>query len=201
MNSELNMRPLITSNGPHLKVILVCILCLGCGRHLPQIRLYPEGSAGPGRISGIVGADGAGLNCYSDFKAFSRPANTVLGCWSICLGRLPAVIRSYSICFIVILTRPLQPTGITSSLSEHSLYWGPFPQPISVPGICFPQISNGLPNIINALSHNWAQHGYHHSISGAESRLENLGFHSCSEYGPIFSKERDTDCIASFPLP
>lgn len=39
--SELNMKPPIISNSPHLKAILARILHLRHGRTIPQIGLYP----------------------------------------------------------------------------------------------------------------------------------------------------------------
>lgn len=42
VNSELNMKPPVASSGPHLEAILACTLYLGCGRHAPQIALYPR---------------------------------------------------------------------------------------------------------------------------------------------------------------
>lgn len=32
--------------------------------------------------------------------------------------------------------------------------------------VIFPQISNGLPNILSVLFHDWAQHGYQHPKPG-----------------------------------
>lgn len=52
----------------------------GMGSTLSELNCFPEASAGPGRASGIVGTDGAGLNYCSGFKAFHWPTNTALVC-------------------------------------------------------------------------------------------------------------------------
>lgn len=49
-----------------------------------------------------------------------------------------------------------QLTGIASWLFKLPLCPGSFPYLF----VSFPQISSRLPNIINALSHSWAHHGY-----------------------------------------
>lgn len=53
MNSELNVKPLITSKGCHPEAVLACILYLGHGS------LRPPGAGG---AAGMAEAEGAGLN-------------------------------------------------------------------------------------------------------------------------------------------
>ena len=61
-----------------------------------------------------------------------------------------------------------------------------FLQPKPGSGICqFPPINNELPNITNVLFCDQVWHGYQNLISGARGGLGCLGFHSCSECGPV----------------
>lgn len=127
VNSELNVRHLITLNGSHLDVILAYIKYLGHGKNPLQIELYPETSAGAGGTLEVVGA---GLNSFPHCKAFHRLTNTALGCLSIFSGGVPvAAMRSNHICFQFTFTGPLQPAGIAFQLLEVPLCVRSFPQP------------------------------------------------------------------------
>ena len=59
-NNELNMRHLMAPNGPHLDVILACVLYAGCRRHLAKQDCIPEASAGAGGALEMVGVVGTG---------------------------------------------------------------------------------------------------------------------------------------------
>lgn len=74
---------------------------------------------------------------------------------------------------LIAIVRLWSPFGFSSSLSLSGLSrcWYPFPGFFSLP-----RISNESPNIINILSHNWAQHGYQCPIPGPGSIEENLSF-------------------------
>lgn len=77
--------------------------------------------------------------------------------------------------------------------------------------VSFLQISNGLPIIINALSHDWAQPGYQrptlisHTGGGGElgetDGLEYLGFHSCCECSPIRALRDGVDGLSHYKVP
>lgn len=54
----------------------------GVGGTYPEWDYIPETSVGAGGASGTIGAGEEGLNCFSGFKAFHRPTDTVLACWS-----------------------------------------------------------------------------------------------------------------------
>lgn len=88
MNSELDLKLLITSNGPYLEAPLACILSQSIGGTHSQ-DCIPEASAGEDGASGMVGAHEAGLNCCSSFKAFHRLTNIMLV--SLCLQVVSSV--------------------------------------------------------------------------------------------------------------
>lgn len=137
VNSELNMKPPVASNGPHLEAILACLLYLVCGRHAPQIRLYPRRllrqvlGRNKDEWRGVIG-----INSCSDFKAFHMSINIGLGCQSIFSGDILATMRSKHIYFQV------------TSIGHFIVNWDrllafqllflsqSFSQPVSVSGIC-----------------------------------------------------------------
>ena len=81
----------------------------------------------------------------------------------------------------VFLPNTSQETAIALWLCKFPLCLRSFSRPIPIPGfVSFPQTRNELPSIINILSHDQAQSGYQHPMSGMR-RLEHLDFHSCSE--------------------
>ena len=135
-----------------------------------------------------LGAGRAGLNSCSGFKAFHRPTNRALDSQFIFSCAVLAVMRSNHIGFQVTFTKLF--TALRDSILAFrapSVSWVfPVGQYIPVPGICqlLPYLHR-LPNIMNFLSHNWAQHRCHILYTGDEGRLEDPGFHSFSEFGPI----------------
>ena len=131
----------------------------------------------------MAGASGAGLNCCSGFKALHRLTSGLQSTFS---GGVPAAMRSNYISPGLLSPDPLQLIGIAFWLFQLSLYLESFPQFVLFPGFeSLPQIRDGLPNNTNVLSHNWAQRGYQRPIPGTGGGLEYLGFHSCSQCGPI----------------
>ena len=115
----------------------------------------------------------------------------------------PAARRSNHICFQVTFTGSFTADWESflffqvPSLSQVFPIAGNFLGFVSVP-----QISNGLPNIINVLSHDRAQHGHQCAIPGPGRRLKYIGFHSCSERGPMRAcKNRSTDGLSHSQLP
>lgn len=82
------------------------------------------------------------------------------------------------------LQDPLQLIRTFVLLSEFRLCFKSFPQPVPVLRfVSFPQINNGLPNIVNVLSHSGLSMDIC-SISGAGTDWRIFGFHPCSECGP-----------------
>lgn len=147
-----------------------------CGRHPPQIRLYPQGLFW--NRCGIRSARGSWgkSELWIRFKTFHRLTNTARGC-QVYLFRWGHSSNLFLGDFYWILDSHWD-GPLVSRFS--SLFWV-FPQPVSIPGIChFPLISSGFPNIINVLSHDGAQHGYQCPTPCAGDRLDYLGFHSCS---------------------
>lgn len=126
-----------------------------------------------------------------------------MGCCSVFSGRVPAALRSNCICSGLHLLDPLEPSGIAFWLFEDPFCFGSFPQLYPfLECISFSQITNGLPNILSILLHNWAQHGYQRPTPGAADGLEYLSFHSCRECGVIMaSKNRGVDGLSHFQLP
>lgn len=154
-----------------------------------------------GRALGMIKVDDTGLNHVSDFKSFYTPVNTVLSCLSLHFGS-PKAMRSYHICCQVILT------GTFSSGQDGLLTYRPSALCLVFPAshihfwdlLVSPSSSNGFPNII-ILSHNWVQHGFQCPIPGDGSRLENLGFNTCSECGLIRAfKDRSIDGLSHLQL-
>ena len=87
-------------------------------------------------------------------------------------------MRSNHICFEVTFTRPFVADQdrllalLAPSVSGFSSSLCPFFK------FLFPQISNGLPNILKVLSHTWTQCGQPHPIPGAGRGVVYLSFHS-----------------------
>lgn len=93
------------------------------GTH-PAYDCIREASVGAGGASGMVEANGAGLNC-SGSKAFRTTANTALGCWSICSDGIHTAMRSNHISSRLLSRDPLEPSGFSSSLSVSGLFHSP----------------------------------------------------------------------------
>ena len=94
VNSELNMRSLITFKGTYIEVILACNLNPWCGKHPRQLGLYPWGLCWSRWGIRYGWSRWGRFELLSGSKAFHRPTNTALNCWSVCSGAVPAAMRS-----------------------------------------------------------------------------------------------------------
>lgn len=138
-----------------------------------------------------------GLTIVQALRISPRLTNTALDCQSIFSGGVPSNHSYILINFI----RPFIASwnSFINLLSASSLSHSPCP----FSGFfSFSQIINGLPNIINVLSHLWTQHGSQCPIPGAKGTLKYVGFHPCSECGLIGAfKDRGIDSLSYFQSP
>lgn len=103
------------------------------GTHSEQ-HYVPEAPPGADGASGMTRASVAALNCCSDFRAFHRAFNTVLGCLCVQMGS-PQQRGQTIFASGLHLPDPLQPISIAFWLSKLLLCLGSFPQMVSFPRI------------------------------------------------------------------
>ena len=119
MNSEINLRLPITSSGPYLEAILLCLIP-GAWEAPVLNGMYPKAPIEAGRTSGIVRAHGEGLNSCLGFQLFSWLTNTVLGCQSIMRGGVPEARWSSHIVSGWLLCGPL-----IADWDNPLIFWAP----------------------------------------------------------------------------
>lgn len=119
------------------------------GTHSEQ-HYVPEAPPGADGASGMTRASVAALNCCSDFRAFHRAFNTVLGCLCVQMGS-PQQRGQTIFASGLHLPDPLQPISIASWLPSSFSVLGLSHRWYLFPGfLSLPQISNGLPIIIRS---------------------------------------------------
>ena len=187
-----------------METIWACIWCLSLGSTHPKLGLYLWSLFWLRRHQRWKGQVPKALKLSTSFGQHS----VGFGCRSIFSGGVQAALRSNYICSLLHLPDLLQLMGFSSSLSILGLFHSPYP---FLECISSSQISKGLSNIINVLSHwgtsfcwhrAWAQCEYQCPILGAGDDLEYLGFHTCSEWDLTCTfKDRGINGLSHFQLP